>query len=521
MLSLSTIALFILVTVAFTHEQARTNRAFHIFAQVDDALIVVKKLQSGMDSWHKSDDADNKDKNAKQLKMVKDGLHELHNSLYELHDEVEFQITLATNYVIDFGQEGPEKVAGAWPSDLPKGYGRHWERVMHQQRRGVIQTHGAVVGTDGSDDKEHESLSMGTGPGLTPTPADTGASGLHRRDETDAAADGEDSNTVPGPQRKPPKLPWLPKLPIPLPIPLPTDLPKLPLPKLPLPKLPDLPKLPFPKLPDLPEVPFPKLPDLPLPTEILPIPPTGTGPRIPHKTLPTSPGLKLPGFLRLPQTLIALIKRVVSRMINNAVLPTPIRNVLRVILTLLETIFPGTGSTGPPLSLPLPSPPRPTRGPGGRPPQARGREDGDVIEVVPTTIVTVVRRDDGSVRDSYSGYQSSPDAEWQVEDLQEEEDDDDDVEVARRRRPLTGQQRAELLEMTFFEIKAEVERERQALNAAGEPGDELLADSLAVPRLMAVFKFALKHAEKWMSQPENREPDFDEAEEEDVSDWLD
>lgn len=188
---------------------------------------------------------------------------------------------------------------------------------------------------------------------------------------TDLSTDIPD---IPLPTGKLPKLPEIPPalptdlvptdLPTNLPTDLPTDLPDLPTSKLP--KLPLLPTRTVPVPTGLPTDLPPELPTGLLPTRVLPPPGRGTGPPIPKN--PGKPprkgpggkpggGIKLPSLLHLPQKLVAIIKRVVTRMSQNAALPSEMRDVLRLVGHLLDRIGGG-----------VPDPPNPTKLPGTRPP---------------------------------------------------------------------------------------------------------------------------------------------------------
>lgn len=124
---------------------------------------------------------------------------------------------------------------------------------------------------------------------------------------------------------------------------LPTDpgelIPSLP----PLPTIPTLP-LPVPIPTEIPELPLPTtlLPGLPLPT-ILP----------PGKPRDPADGIKLPDLTLIPHRVLGLLHHSISKLSGDDTIPRPIREILRLILRLLNQLIGGH-------PVPKPKPPAPT-----------------------------------------------------------------------------------------------------------------------------------------------------------------
>lgn len=180
----------------------------------------------------------------------------------------------------------------------------------------------------------------------------------------------------------------LPKLPIPIPsdildipVQVPThvsdivgDLPPLPtiptdpgdiidvLPTDPAELIPDLPIPSLPPLPSIPTLPVP----VPIPTEIPELPlPTGTD--IPHlppgKPKDPTDGIKLPDLTQIPHHVLGLLHHSISKLSADDNLPRPIRDILRLILRILNRLVGGDPvpkPKPPTATLPLPIP-RPTK----------------------------------------------------------------------------------------------------------------------------------------------------------------
>lgn len=279
-------------------------------------------------------------------------------------------------------------------------------------------------------------------------------------------------------------------------------------------------------------------------------PPIGKIPRPPK--LPGAPpleppGFKLPGFIQLPAKLIAILKRVVSRLSTNAALPNEIRDVLKLVLHLLERISKGPALpiptstskilptlTRPPIGkkptlppLPLPTststpalpppvrppppgkgklpirpppgklPPRPPPGkgklPSPRPPgKGKGQVDDELVfgDESLSGFIEVTRRaaqEDGG--DMTVWPTSAPTAAT----TNNADDNQGPVELLGK-RPLTKKQRQYMMGQAAVLMHEEIEREKEK-----NPNDPV-NDLLNVPTCMAVFSRVAKHAEKWMGK---------------------
>ncbi|KAJ0124765.1 hypothetical protein J7T55_006106 [Diaporthe amygdali] len=170
-----------------------------------------------------------------------------------------------------------------------------------------------------------------------------------------------------------PTLPTIPDIPE-IPEIIPTTLPTLPFPIPVIPTGIDPPDLPIPTdLPDLPD-----LPGWPVPTDL--------------PDAPKKPKYGLwPDYSKIPQRILAILKKVVGNLATDQETPKPIRHVLRLVDNILSKV--GGGATKPVPSLPplpvptlpipttttkakpaLPTLPRPTRSPRPWPPPGKGKD---------------------------------------------------------------------------------------------------------------------------------------------------
>lgn len=227
--------------------------------------------------------------------------------------------------------------------------------------------------------------------------------------EQEQVADGDmDADEVPGAQDRRRQF-KLPKLPIPsdildLPIKIPTRISEI-IGDLPLPTIPTNPgdiisnlptdpgelisDLPIPTLPSIPAIPTLPIP-IPIPTKVpdLPLPvPTGTDlPGIPLPTVVPPPGkpkdpgnpYKLPDLTEIPHKVMNLLHEAISKLSTSKDTPKYFRDVLRVILQIINRVAGGhpnpvpgdpwpkptlpvpTGTKLPLPTLPVPTPPVPT-----------------------------------------------------------------------------------------------------------------------------------------------------------------
>lgn len=256
------------------------------------------------------------------------------------------------------------------------------------------------------------------------------------------------------------------------------------------------------------------------------------------------PPFKLPGFIQLPSKLIAILKRVVSRLATNASLPNEIRAVLRVVLHILDRI-----SNGP--TLPIPTSvtrilPTLTRPPIGKkptlpplPPLPPLPTTNPVITLPPVPLPTTTRtglpippirppppgkgklphlppgkgklpRPPGKGKrqsvEPLSGFiEVTRRAATTTNEATAGDGDDDDhhnnqgpIELLGK-RPLTKKQRQWMMSQASVLMHEEVERERE------KHPDDPLNDLIGVPTCMAVFNRIARHAERWMGRQDAEE----------------
>lgn len=271
-------------------------------------------------------------------------------------------------------------------------------------------------------------------------------------------------------------------------------------------------------------------------------PPIGKVPRPPFKgpAVPAPPnnppGFKLPSFIQLPAKLIGILKRVVGRMATNAALPNEMRDVLRLVLHLLDRISKGPALPGPtsvskilptltrppigkkPTLPPIPLPPGKGKLPVRPPPPGKGKlphlppgkgklprppgkgkgrfEDEQAASEHPLSgfVEKTRRAADGDDDDDEITTVQSPAPTEGVPFAEE----DGPVELLGK-RPLTKKQRQYMMGEAAVLLHEEIERERD------KNPDDPLNDIINVPTCVAVFGRIARHAEKWMGKQDPAE----------------
>lgn len=135
-----------------------------------------------------------------------------------------------------------------------------------------------------------------------------------------------------------PTLPTIPAIPtLPIPVPIPTEVPELPVPT-------------GPDAPDVPDVPLPTVPDVPLPTVLPPGKPGN----------PVGDPPKLPDLTQIPHTVLNLLHGAISRLSLDESTPKYLRDILRLILRILNRVAGGGPAPKPPHPVPTTRPKLPT-----------------------------------------------------------------------------------------------------------------------------------------------------------------
>ncbi|KAK2607048.1 hypothetical protein N8I77_005757 [Diaporthe amygdali] len=326
---------------------------------------------------------------------------------------------------------------------------------------------------------------------------------------------------------------------------LPTDpgelLSDLPVPTLPA--IPDIPEIPEIIPTTLPTLPFPipviptgiDPPDLPIPTDLPGWPVPTDVPGVPKKPIY---GL-WPDYSKIPQRILAILKKVVGNLATDQETPKPIRYVLRLVDNILSKV--GGGATKPvpslpPLPLPttttrtrpaLPTLPRPTRTSRPWPPPGRGKgkdKDGQPEKPDrprwpprprPTGKGKGKGKDDVEVEErsglglaaaaaaaaAHQKRDASPEHGFVRKrdegggpvdrilgggDVVEGRDMAVDAAAARDDKPLSDKNRKKLMAAVRKEILAEIEW-----------ADDPLGGLLSVPAAMAAFEAVYSVAEAW------------------------